>query len=234
MIAIIIPARMKSSRLPGKPLAQILGRTLISRVYDQCYATCPLLYVASDDVQILAQVPKHSQLLVKDPCFSGTDRVARAAKLLHAEDDDIIINVQGDMPFVSRDLITQFIQFMKDKEMGTAAIEHKGPVPDNFVSLVMNRDQEAIYFSRSSIPSGFSQYPVNHYQHIGLYGYRVRILKEILKWRPSSLELSESLEQLRVIENNIAPISVMLTEHDPGPEINTPSDLVLVNRDGRK
>ena len=222
-MTIIIPARMQSKRLPGKPLLLVNGTPLIDRVFKQCIeADAGKVYVASDDEQILARVPIENQILVTAPCSCGTDRVALAAHGLKLPDDEIVINIQGDMPFIPASLIKEFSEFMQHHDMGTAAIPSRAPLENGFVSVVLDKYKFAIYFSRAQIPAKNGR---EYYQHIGIYGYRVKVLKAFVNSKKSMLEQAESLEQLRAVENRIAPIAVMLTRTDPGPEINTPQDI---------
>lgn len=232
MTTIIIPARMGSTRLPRKPLANINGKQLIKRVHTQCEkASVGPVYVASDDQLVfdcIHDVFDMIGVMTASTCISGTDRVAEAAMLLELPDDEIVINVQGDMPYIPVRMIHDFADFMKNREMGTIVIPLSTPVCNDCVSVVLNHKQQVMYFSRANIPSGNGSV---HYQHVGMYGYRADVLKKIASYGQSRLEKAESLEQLRVIENDICRIDVMLSVLDPGPEVNTPEDLIKINKE---
>lgn len=221
---------MGSVRLPGKPTKSINGIPLIDRVYEQCTkAGTGKVYVASDSEEILLRVPQESRLLVTTKCKCGTDRVAMAAMMLGLPDDEIVLNVQGDMPYIPHQLIREFVGFMhfNDHAMGTVAIKCTGGVPPGFVSVVLDKDGNAIYFSRSKIPALEA---ASYYQHVGMYGFKTEVLKKFINSKESMLEQAEGLEQLRVIENRLCNIGVMMTKTDPGPEINVPEDLETVKK----
>lgn len=226
MAKIIIPARLNSKRLPGKPLCVINGTTLIMRVFKQCLKTkIDEIYVASDCEEILESFPEQTRILVTEKCDCGTDRVHIAAKKLKVEPDEVIINVQGDMPFIKPELINRFAEFMElnDIGCGTVAIPTKIQEKEDYVSVVCieNYQRKAIYFSRSLLAQNHETF----YRHVGLYGYRANILEQFYKAGYSQLEDAERLEQLRIIEHGICDIGVMLSGIDPGSEVNTFSDL---------
>lgn len=232
MATIIIPARMGSTRLPNKPMALIRGKQMIKRVYDQCIkAKVGPVYVASDDQIVFDACHDCFEtigIMTSRNCISGTDRVAQAANILELDQDEIVLNVQGDMPFIPFKLISQFSEFMQGKDMGTVAIPLIEPISHGLVSVTLNKKNQAMYFSRSNIPNGDGASV--YYRHVGMYGYKVSILREIAKHGKSMLEQAESLEQLRVIENDICKIDVMLSQIDPGGEVNTFADLQDINR----
>jgi len=230
MATIIIPARKGSTRLYNKPHCLINGIPLIKRVYQQAVlANVGKVYVASDCRDILAHVPAHAQVPTSEQCKTGTDRVAEAARLLNIT-DDVILNVQGDMPFIPSELIRDFAYFMETSKgisMGTVAV----PEPTHAkrtVSIVLNQSAYAINFSRNPSPCGSWNAPM-YFRHVGLYGFRPVALQTFTTLPFSAMEEDASLEQLRVIEHDPYPISVMLTTHNPGIEINTPQDLIEVN-----
>jgi len=233
----IIPARFASSRFPGKPLAEIQGKSMIQRVYEQASkAGLNAVYVATDNMQIYEHVIAFGgQCIITSAAHeSGTDRCNECAALLKLEDNDILINIQGDEPFIQPAQITLLCSCF-DKE-GTAIatlvkqINNKEELESNSIpKVVINKNNEAIYFSRSVIP-----FPAKntveallkskiYFKHIGIYAYRVKVLKVIASLAPSQLELTESLEQLRWIENGYS-IKTALSQHET-IAIDTPQDL---------
>ena len=231
MATIIIPARKGSVRLPGKPLLLVKGVPLIVRVYEQAVAAdVGPVFVTSDSHEILALIPHQRGVYTSPDCPTGTDRVAAAARVLQCK-DEVIINVQGDMPFVSPSLIWDFANFMEETkfQMGTVAIPTSGPVPPGFVSVVTDAFNNAVYFSRSRQADLTNGHEAPSLRHVGMYGFRAPELQVFSCYGESPLERQENLEQLRVIYYDMFPIKVMPTLEDPGPEINTLQDLTEVN-----
>lgn len=236
----IIPARYASTRFPGKPLVDIRGKSMIQRVYEQaskCTALAEVV-VATDDVRIVEHVKTFGKVVMTDPGhMSGTDRCLEAITLFSAgryADQDVIINIQGDEPFIHPLQIELLIGAFASPEVGIASlckkIESQEELFDeNTVKVVMNHKKHAIYFSRSPIPF-FRDLPRerwhekgNYYKHIGMYGYRIGTLKEICNLSRSMLEKTESLEQLRWIENGY---HIMMNETGMQHlSIDTPEDL---------
>jgi 3-deoxy-manno-octulosonate cytidylyltransferase (CMP-KDO synthetase) len=224
LISIIIPARYASTRFPGKPLVEIQGKTMIQRVYEQARQVSRVggVWVATDDLRIFDHVKDFDgfPVLTSEQHQSGTDRCAEVAQLLDLE--GIIINVQGDEPFIDPAMIEQLIAILEaDETIGLATLCKKIEQTDtifnpNTVKVVKNKEGRALYFSRNPIPyyRGLPQNEwltkQNYYKHIGLYGYRAATLKAITKLPPSSLELAESLEQLRWLEHGY-PIGIAET-----------------------
>ncbi|MFM7309637.1 MAG: 3-deoxy-manno-octulosonate cytidylyltransferase [Flavobacteriales bacterium] len=240
--AIIIPARFASSRFPGKPLADIQGKTMIQRVIEQCLKVknTPSVLVATDDQRILDHVVSlgYRAVLTHSNHPSGTDRCYEAANLA-CPDADIIINVQGDEPFIQPQQIEQIIEAIRDggASIATLALAMKNghdPHDPNKVKVVFNRHGDALLFSRSPIPhvrntkteDWHKQAPF--FKHIGLYGFRKDVLAQLIQLPTSPLERAESLEQLRWLEAGF-PIRVLITEHE-SIGIDTPEDLAEVNR----
>lgn len=238
--AIIIPARWGATRFPGKPLHVISGKPLIQHVWERCQRVKAVgrVIVATDDMRIAeaafgfgAEVALTSE---RHP--SGTDRAAEVAGNLRGV--GIIVNVQGDEPLLDPRLVDRLIAALvsrADCEMATAAC----PLDDvdvgnpNCVKVVCDVDGRAVYFSRCPIPADRdgNVRPVR-WRHLGIYAYRRKFLLDFVRWKPTPLELSEKLEQLRALEHG-ARIFVVKTKAS-GPGVDTPGDAVLVERAMRK
>jgi 3-deoxy-manno-octulosonate cytidylyltransferase (CMP-KDO synthetase) len=232
-IIAIIPARYDSTRLPGKPLLDIGGKTLLQRVYGQVSLSgeCDRIIVATDDDRIAAHARSFGAEV--EMTFrshrSGTDRCAQVARSLWS--DDIVVNIQGDEPFIDPALIDRLAMAMKqDDWIGICSF--RAPLTDpaglcdpNTVKVVSDKNGKALYFSRQSIPyhGKHLDFPARYFRHIGLYGYRNKVLQEITTLPASPLEQSESLEQLRWLENGFA--IHLLTAEQASPGIDTPEDL---------
>ncbi|MFA6779399.1 MAG: 3-deoxy-manno-octulosonate cytidylyltransferase [Paludibacteraceae bacterium] len=234
----IIPARYASSRFPGKPLVQIGGKSMIQRVYEQVSKVLDCVYVATDDERIAQSVEQFGgkAIMTSDKHKSGTDRCYEAY-LKSASGKEIIINIQGDEPFIQPSQIETICACFDNKETQIATLvkpftENDGEQAlfnPNSPKVVLNKDMEAMYFSRSVIPYKRGEetnkwlQSHNYYKHIGLYAYRADVLEEITKLPQSSLELAESLEQLRWLENGYR-IKAGVT-HVETVGIDTPDDL---------
>lgn len=204
----IIPARFGSSRFPGKPLADIYGKSMIQRVYEQCRKTSVLqdVIVATDDERIASHVISFGgRVMMTSPEHqSGTDRCAEIAASL---DCDAVINIQGDEPFIDPAQVELLASAFENSNTQIASLVKKITSPEdianpNIVKAVINLQGEAVYFSRSVVP--YNRTPGNiitYYKHIGIYGYRKQVLLDITRLPVSTLEKAESLEQLRWIEN---------------------------------
>jgi 3-deoxy-manno-octulosonate cytidylyltransferase (CMP-KDO synthetase) len=235
----IIPARFTSTRFPGKPLVDIAGKTMIQRVYEQCQKAKSLtkVLVATDNDQIHDHVlhfgghvtmtaPEHQ---------SGTDRCAEIASL--HPDYDVYINIQGDEPFIDPEQIDTLCQCFNQTEPQIATLIKKINTTEELINpnspkVIINTKQEAIYFSRTSIPflrgEEIEKWLDKHtyYKHIGIYGYRKQTLLAITRLPISSLEYAEGLEQLRWIENGYT-IQTTITSKESWA-IDTPEDLQKV------
>ncbi|MCB0736411.1 MAG: 3-deoxy-manno-octulosonate cytidylyltransferase [Bacteroidetes bacterium] len=227
----IIPARYASTRLPGKPLADLGGKTLIKRVYENSLQFgLDHIIVATDDQRIANEIPDHSVLTPAD-LESGTVRTAWVAKNIEA---DVVINIQGDEPFVHPGQIESLKKAFQNEEVEIATLCYqlksleslKNPAT---VKVVFNSRNQALYFSRSPIPFVRNVEEANwlsthtFYKHIGIYAYRAETLQEIIKFSGSSLEKAESLEQLAWLENGFN-IQVVETDKECF-SIDTPQDL---------
>lgn len=237
-VVVIIPARYDSTRLPGKPLADILGKPMIQRVYE-CAVAVPSIervLVATDDQRIFDTVRGFGGevRMTRSEHVSGTDRIAEVARDLDAE---IVVNVQGDLPFLHAGMVDAAVALLRadpQLPMSTVktAIRDQSEVDNpNVVKVVTDRDGNALYFSRSPIPHwrGVTEDGVMGYKHIGLYGYRRAFLLQFTQLTPTPLELAEKLEQLRALECGYR-IRVAETVTGLGVEVDTPEDLERARR----
>ena len=242
---VVIPARMASSRLPDKPLADIGGLPMVVRVAQRALQSqASQVVVAADDERIVAACQAHGvqALLTRQDHLSGSDRLAEACQLLGLPDDAVVVNVQGDEPLIPPALINEVARVLRerpDASMSTAAHEI-GSLEEftnpNVVKVVMDARQMALYFSRAPIPwwrdgqsdSGFKDLPnPAPLRHIGIYGYRAGFLSLFPTLKPAPLETMESLEQLRVLWHGHR-IAVHVATEAPGPGVDTPEDLARV------
>jgi 3-deoxy-manno-octulosonate cytidylyltransferase (CMP-KDO synthetase) len=232
----IIPARYASTRLPGKPLIDIGGKSMIERVYNQV-SLCPALHeviVATDDERIEEHIKSFGGNVVLTSPYhqSGTDRCGEAAKNLGYL-PDVVLNIQGDEPFIDPLQISRLAQVFITQPQSQIVSLYKvmnneaDAQNPNTVKVVTDISGAALYFSRNVIPyrrSPMAQ--IVYKKHIGIYGYRMDVLNHICSLKPSELEIAESLEQLRWIENGLK-ITMCQTEIE-GLSIDTPDDLKLV------
>ena len=215
MITGIIPARYESTRFPGKPLVDIHGKSMLQRVYEQCLKSkLDRLIVATDDERIVAHVNTFGGevILTASTHKSGTDRIAEAADKLNLQDDGIVVNIQGDEPFIHPEDINLLAVCFENPTTQIATLVKKIEAIEtlenpNNPKVVLNTNKEALYFSRAPIPhlKGFKKEDwLSHhtfFKHIGIYGFRSAVLKEITQLPSSILEQKEGLEQLRWLEN---------------------------------
>ena len=231
----IIPARFASTRFPGKPLAMLGGKTVIQRVYEQATAILDEAYVATDDERIYQAVEQFGgrAIMTRTDHKSGTDRIEEAAEKIGTQ-ADVIINIQGDEPFIQQSQIETLIHLFDDPttQIGTLGkrFETIEAVQNpNSPKIVTDKRGFALYFSRSIIPyiRGKEQDEWRQHfpflKHLGLYAYRREVLREITLLPQSPLEIAESLEQLRWLENGYR-IRVGLTDVET-VGIDTPEDL---------
>lgn len=242
---IVIPARYASSRLPGKPLLEIHDRPMILRVVDQARKVEGFddLCVATDD-QRIAEICRAEDIdvVITNPNHpSGTDRLSEVARIKGWDADDIIVNVQGDEPLLPAQLVQQVATLLVEKpqcSMSTLCepIHHLEEFQrDSIVKVVMSKFNEALYFSRATIPydrEGAKQADIKlhdrAFRHLGLYAYRVRLLQEYVTWDMGQLEQLESLEQLRVLENGHR-IAIDVAQVNLPPGVDTQIDLDRLN-----
>ncbi|MBL4639193.1 MAG: 3-deoxy-manno-octulosonate cytidylyltransferase [Kordiimonadaceae bacterium] len=241
---IVIPARFASSRLPGKPLADILGKPMIQHVWERAMEAAGLgdeVIIAADDDRILAKAEAFGAHAVKtlDTHESGTDRIAEVAALCGFHDDEIIINLQGDEPLMPPSLVCgvgEALAINSSAEMATASTriysvdDVRNP---NIVKVVTGATGMALYFSRSIIPhfrsSDIDVQQYNYQRHIGLYAYRVSTLQKLTQLPPAPAEKLEQLEQLRALH---AGMKIYVQEIDNAPPhgVDTFEDLEAVRQ----
>ena len=228
-VCIIIPARIKSNRLNKKPLLKIKGKTMIERVCERAIETGIEVFVATDSTLICEAVEnlKCSAIMTSSTCASGTDRAFEAFKSIDRGNFKYIINLQADMPFVDSKSILNVVHTIKSSgsEMATAVCRVSKDFADSMsnVKVVVDVNHDAIYFSRSMIPS----YANSFLYHVGIYGFTSTSLEKFVNLKPSKLEELESLEQLRAIENKMK-IRVCY-ENSVTISIDTESDLKKLN-----
>jgi 3-deoxy-manno-octulosonate cytidylyltransferase (CMP-KDO synthetase) len=234
-VAVVIPARYASTRLPAKPLHPIAGKPLVQHVWERCTKAKGIetVIVATDDMRIAEAAFAFGAevALTSTKHRSGTDRVAEVAKKLKGFTH--VINVQGDEPLVDPKVVAKLASAMASEraiQMITAASVFQ-PEDDltnpNMVKVVVDRFGDALYFSRSSIPFVRSDgVTPKFYRHQGLYGYTTKFLLEFVKWKPGILEQAESLEQLRALENG-TKIRVIPAAH-AAVSVDTPADVEAV------
>ena len=231
----IIPARYASTRFPGKPLAMLGGRTVIQRVYEQATAILDEAYVATDDERIFQAVEQFGgrAIMTRADHKSGTDRIEEAAEKIGTQ-ADVIINIQGDEPFIQKSQIETLMHLFDEPstQIGTLGKRFESieaAMNPNSPKIVTDKRGFALYFSRSIIPyvRGKEQSEwLQHFpylKHLGLYAYRREVLREVTLLPQSPLEIAESLEQLRWLENGYR-IRVGLTDVET-VGIDTPEDL---------
>jgi 3-deoxy-manno-octulosonate cytidylyltransferase (CMP-KDO synthetase) len=240
----IIPARYGSTRFPGKPLAEILGKPMFWHVYDRA-KQCPELsevILATDDerIEAAARALDVPVVMTRSDHPSGTDRVLEAAQMLKVHDEAVVLNIQGDEPTLHPDMLTTVLSPFASNDIQVATLakrisrmESEGP---NRVNVVLSKSGKGLYFSRTMIPHAVEGEEGIYYEHVGLYAFRMRMLRKFVTLGPSPLELIEKLEMLRLIENDI-PIQVEITEHASMcvdyPEDVEIAERILLNERGR-
>jgi 3-deoxy-manno-octulosonate cytidylyltransferase (CMP-KDO synthetase) len=243
---VLIPARLASTRLPNKPLADIGGLPMVVRVAQQAARSgAQRVVVAGDSASIIAACEAHgvAALLTRTDHPSGSDRLAEACDLLGLADDDIVVNVQGDEPLLAPTLVVAVAELLEKHplaSMSTAAhgiaevAEFTNP---NVVKVVLDAQGMAMYFSRAPISwwrDGFAQGihalgEPRPLRHIGIYGYRVGFLRQFPKLAQAPIEVAEALEQLRALWHGYK-IAVHVTDDAPLPGVDTPEDLERVRK----
>jgi 3-deoxy-manno-octulosonate cytidylyltransferase (CMP-KDO synthetase) len=233
---VIIPARYASTRLPGKALADIGGKPMISHVVARANeSTATRVIVATDDARI-------ADALRDDECevcmtradhVTGSDRLQEVVQELEIADHEIIVNVQGDEPLIPAkliNLVAASLQRSPQAAMATAArkIAHEHEIDDpNIVKVVFAQDGRALYFSRAPIPFARDKRFAAAWHHVGIYAYRARFLRDFDQMATSNIEKTESLEQLRALDNGHI-IMVETVDYSTGMGVDTPSDLEAV------
>jgi 3-deoxy-manno-octulosonate cytidylyltransferase (CMP-KDO synthetase) len=235
----IIPARYASSRFPGKPLAIIGDRTMIQRVCEQAGKALDLVYVATDDERIFQAVRAFGgkAVMTSPDHYSGTDRCSEAIMAIMQETGkkiDVVVNIQGDEPFIKPDQITALMHCFDSKDVELATLIREVTTGEDIFNpnqpkVIVNKYGDAIYFSRSVIPfvrdHEKPEWSERHkfYKHIGLYAYRTETLRKITMLPRSPLEIAESLEQNRWLENGFH-IRTAITQWE-SIGIDTPEDI---------
>lgn len=239
----VIPARYESSRFPGKPLVMINGMSMIRRVYEQALKCKNLskVIVATDDERIEEHVNSFGgQVMMTAPYHrSGTERVSEVVEKLYKNNPEhtyeVAVNIQGDEPYIDPNQIDSLISYFREEEIQIATLIHEINSQDellspNVVKVIIDKNRKAITFSRAPIPfmrGVETDRWLNHhtyYKHVGLYAYRTQVLEIITRLKPSPIEMVESLEQMRWIENGFF-IHTLLTNSD-SISVDTPEDLL--------
>ncbi|GAK87854.1 3-deoxy-manno-octulosonate cytidylyltransferase [Vibrio ponticus] len=238
---VVIPARYQSTRLPGKPLADIAGKPMIQWVYEQAIqAGADNVIIATDDERV-EQAAKAfgAQVCMTSPNHeSGTERLAEVVKVMGIADDHIIVNVQGDEPLIPPSIIAQVADNLANSQapMATLAVEISDEAEvfnPNAVKVLTDKDGYAMYFSRATIPWDRDNFANNNtiaqplLRHIGIYAYRAGFINTYINWEPSALEKIECLEQLRVLWYG-EKIHVAVASEAPAAGVDTPEDLEAV------
>lgn len=241
---VVIPARYASSRLPKKPLLDIAGKPMVVHVVEQALLSgAETVVVATDHEEILQAVRGYGYqaVMTREDHASGTDRIAEVAQHFDWESQAIVVNVQGDEPLISPQLIQEVaLNLAQHAEASIATACH--PIHDkvsmmnpNIVKVVMDSEGHALYFSRAPIPYARDAFAANQdvplsmpvYRHIGIYAYRASFLKAYAGLHPAAIEQFEALEQLRALWHGYK-ISVVVTQHAPAAGVDTHADLEYV------
>lgn len=247
---VVIPARFASTRLPGKPLLDIGGKPMIQHVYERALQSEASRVIIATDDQKIAEVTRAfgGETILTSPSHpSGTDRLEEVVRELGFYADDIVVNVQGDEPMIPPCIINQVAHNLAaEKEASIATLcepitELKDLINPNVVKVVFDHAGMALYFSRAPIPWARDSFGALHsqpdtidlgkiahfYRHIGIYAYRVKLLKSFVQWEPAPLETIECLEQLRAMYNG-EDIHVDVADEAPPAGVDTIEDLELV------
>ncbi|WP_445494104.1 3-deoxy-manno-octulosonate cytidylyltransferase [Photorhabdus sp. SF281] len=242
MFTVIIPARFASTRLPGKPLADIHGKPMIVRVMERAMRSgAERIIVATDnhDVADAVVAAGGEACLTNENHHSGTERLAEVIEKYQFSDDEIIVNVQGDEPLIPEEIIKQVAENLAACKAGMATLAVKirdaeEAFNPNAVKVIMDKQGYALYFSRATIPWERDRFMQsremigdNFLRHIGIYAYRAGFIRRYVQWEPSPLEQIEMLEQLRVLWYG-EKIHVGIALKAPGAGVDTPEDLATV------
>jgi len=239
--SVIIPARYASSRLPAKLLKDINGKTLIEHTYSNAVKSdASRVIIATDDVRIktIAEDFGAEVCMTNDSHISGTSRLSEVVSVLNFQDDDVVVNLQGDEPMMSPSAINQVASNLSSSGMSVATLCEKidteeAYFDENCVKVVYNSRGKAMYFSRSPIPAFRDSTKINLdlcFRHIGLYAYRVNFLKDYTNMAISSLEMAEKLEQLTFLTHGF-DIHVETSCTSTGYGVDTESDLIKVKKE---
>ena len=242
---VVIPARFASSRLLGKPLADIGGKPMVVRVAERARASgAKAVWVATDDQSVFDAVRLHGHqaMMTRTDHATGTDRIAEVAQQLGLAEGEIVVNVQGDEPLIAPELIREVAQSLVDHDQASIATACH-PITDaesllnpNVVKVVLDHTGHALYFSRAPIPYPRDRNALKQsalpaglpsYRHIGIYAYRARFLRQYSRLEPAAIERFEALEQLRALWHGHR-IAVAVTAHAPEAGVDTAEDLERV------
>lgn len=232
----IIPARYASTRFPGKPLADILGKPMFWHVYNRAGRCRDLsqIALATDDERIFSSAREHDVpvVMTREDHPSGTDRVLEAAEQLGVPEDAVVVNIQGDEPALEPGMISELLSpFISPETRVTTLVRKTVPTKaenQDVVTVTFAKNGKALYFSRSVIPFPREGVIDVVYEHIGMYAFRMETLKKFVALGPSRLEKIEKLEQLRLLENDI-PLHIVITDHQ-SMDVDRPEDLGAVSR----
>jgi 3-deoxy-manno-octulosonate cytidylyltransferase (CMP-KDO synthetase) len=240
---VVIPARFASERLPGKPLREINGKPMIGHVYQRgVESQAKAVVIATDDNRVAdaAEAFGATVCMTGDQHRSGTERIAEVADIMNWSDDTVVVNLQGDEPAMPPSLINQCAALLDDLTVDVATLASPLASQEDFdnpnvVKVVLNNDNDALYFSRATIPyprseDGSRKAMDSALHHHGIYGYRCGILRQLVIAEPSQLELAEQLEQLRALSLGMR-IRVGLPEIRPGRGVDTEADLAAVAKE---
>ncbi|EGP4707114.1 3-deoxy-manno-octulosonate cytidylyltransferase [Enterococcus faecium] len=237
----IIPSRYGSSRFPGKPLAMISSKPMIQWVYENVSKAAMLdaVYVATDDKRIFDCVESFGgmALMTSDKHTCGTDRLAECAEILQLRDEDLVLNIQGDEPLIKAEMIADLYSCFDNDEVYMGTLKKHIEVQEeldnpNVVKVINDVNDYAIYFSRFCVPYERDGKNSLHFKHIGVYGYKTWFLKKYSTMPKTPLEVSESLEQLRVLESGFK-IRVKETKYQT-VGVDTPEQIQQVEDELRK
>lgn len=227
----VIPSRFESSRFPGKPLVNIAGKSMVQRVFEQASKCSQIskVIVATDDKRIFDHVISFGGdvVMTSEQHKNGTERCGEVINKY--TEYDVVINIQGDEPLIQPEQLSLVLNLFNDQKVQIGTLvkktvdleEVRNP---NRIKVVLDNSENALYFSRSPIP--YSKNEATYFKHIGIYAWRIETLKKILQLSPSKLELSESLEQLRWLENGYS-IKTATTNFET-PNVDTPEDVEKV------
>ena len=234
-IGAFIPARYAATRFPAKLMQTLGDKTVIRHTYDNTVATglFDSVYVVTDSEIIFNEITQHggNAIMSKRSHESGSDRIAEAVQYL---DIDIVVNVQGDEPFVKREPLEKVIAVFSDAKVQVASLMQvltdTTLIQDpNYVKVAVDKNNNALFFSRSVIPYPRStESPITYYEHIGVYAFQKQALLNFTNWPMSPLEAAEKIECLRYLENGVS-IKMVVTEY-MGVEIDTPADLIKAGK----
>lgn len=233
--SVVIPARYASTRLPGKPLLDIAGKPMLQHTWERALLSgASRVVIATDDARILeaANAFGAEVLMTSASHQSGSDRICEVVDALGFDDSECVINVQADEPLIPPEAIDQVAESLRlNADYGLATLcesieDEREYTEPSSVKVVMDKVGRALYFSRAPIPASISL-PTECYRHIGIYAYRVGVLRKFVTWPVAAIEAVERLEQLRALYNGVAiHVSIASTRIPPG--VDTPEDLAAV------